>query len=108
MHDGHPYEWIQEQFYGLVRTSPGAERAAIIYDQNDPPAIELVEEATRINGLTQRIVFAFVLVESGICSGRAKSRARDRPGSGGIVKRLLGGIPFSSASFPPFRTQVLS
>ena len=37
---------------------------AIVYDMNEPLAIELIEEATHIGGLTERFLLAFVIAES--------------------------------------------
>ncbi|KAH8109908.1 hypothetical protein DFH11DRAFT_1880939 [Phellopilus nigrolimitatus] len=86
-HDGQTYEWVQEIFYALVRTTPGAERVAVIYNYKRNPVVEMLPAGQRVPGLEAHILFAAALIESKVASEK-----RVGAGAGGGVARALRGV----------------
>ncbi|KLO07906.1 hypothetical protein SCHPADRAFT_944871 [Schizopora paradoxa] len=67
-HNGHLYEWIQEQFYAVVRSSPEAERKAVIFNDKDIPAVEMTPEGLHDNLLLPIVLFT-AFTECGLVKG---------------------------------------
>ncbi|THH05093.1 hypothetical protein EW145_g5047 [Phellinidium pouzarii] len=68
-HNGQTYEWVQELLYSVLRTTPGAERVAVIHNCRGNPAVEMLPEGLKVPGLQAHIVFATVLIESDVMKG---------------------------------------
>lgn len=90
-HKGQMYEWIQEQFYAMVRSSPQAERKAIIFNDQDPPAIEMLPEGLRDN-LLLSIILLTAFAECGLIKGHGfpASGSGEDNNHGRVMESFLG------------------
>ncbi|KAI5118975.1 hypothetical protein M0805_001114 [Coniferiporia weirii] len=88
-HAGQTYEWVQELFYALLRTTPGNERVAVVYNCAGPGelAVEMLPEGACVPGLQAHVVFATALIESRVAKG-----GKGGAGTGTGVGVGVGGV----------------
>jgi len=87
--NGHFYEWIQEEFYAVVRSSPEAERKAVIFNGNDTPAVEMTPEGLRDNMLLP-IILLIAFTECGLVKGHGFPGTGEDTLSGHFIESFLG------------------
>lgn len=88
-HNGHLYEWVQEQFYAVVRSSPEAERKAVIFNGKDIPAVEMTPEGLRDNLLLPITLFT-AFTECGLVKGHGFPGTGEDTIAGRIAESFLG------------------
>jgi len=88
-HKGQLYEWVQEQFYAVLRTSPQAERKAVIFNDQENPAVELLQEGFRDN-LLLPIILLTAFTECGLVKGHGFPGTGEDTISGHVIESFLG------------------
>ncbi|PAV21383.1 hypothetical protein PNOK_0401000 [Pyrrhoderma noxium] len=72
--DEQLYEWVQEIFYAVVRTTPQSARRAIIFNFSGNPAVEMLPEGAAVNDLEEFIVLTAAIIETGILKKKGKTK----------------------------------
>ena len=65
-YNGMEYEIIQELFYAIVRTIPGCDRVAVVYNYTGKLSIEMIDSGVGNTDLQTQLVFVTALMESKI------------------------------------------